>query len=270
MQRWLGVLTTIRATALPILGGLVFFAGLMGVSQGLVAWNAAATPTIPWFPVPALALVGAVTWWVNRRWPLRLARPAGRPAYTYVLLMTYALLCLGVLESWLNDLTIGAPLWPDEAVSASFQLTFVLVIPFIAAVLAEVGFRGLMQTALEKVLPAWPMLLLIAVINYLMHFYDPDQAGQFVRLIMLNLAWGYITWRTQSLRPALVGHVAMNVCIPLLQYASQLYGPGPVPFGDFQPGTLAFFAVSGVAALTAALAIGRDKWGQSKNLTFDD
>ena len=62
-----------------------------------------------------------------------------------------------------------------------------------------------MQTALEKVLPAWPMLLLIAVINYLMHFYDPDQAGQFVRLITLNLAWGYVTWRTQSLRPALVG-----------------------------------------------------------------
>ena len=132
------------------------------------------------------------------------------------------------------------------------------MIPFIAALLAEVGFRGLMQTALEKVLPLWPMLLLIAVINYLMHFYDPDQAGQFVRIISLNLVWGYITWRTQSLRPALAGHVAMNIGNPLLQYGSEHYGPGPVPFGDFPPETLAISAVSGVVALVAALYVGKD------------
>ena len=106
-------------------------------------------------------------------------------------------------------------------------------------------------------MPVWPMLLLIAVINYLMHFYDPDQAGQFVRLITLNLAWGYVTWRTQSLRPALVGHVAMNVCVPLLHYASEQFGRGPMPFGDFPPGALALVAVGGVAALTAALVIDR-------------
>ena len=252
------MLEKIRATVLPILGGLVFFAGLMGVSQGLVAWNAALSPALPWFPIPALVLVLAASWWVNRRWPIRLARPAPGRAYAFSLLMTYAVICLGVLESWQNDLTTPAPAWPDEAVSAGFQLTFLLVIPFIAAVLAEVGFRGLMQTALEKVLPLWPMLLLIAVINYLMHFYDPDQAGQFVRLISLNLAWGYITWRTQSLRPALAGHIAMNIGIPLLQYGSEHYGPGPVPFGDFPPQTLAISAVSGVVALAAALYVGKD------------
>jgi len=257
------VLKTILATVLAVLGGLVFFAGLMGISQGIVAWNAAVSPTIPWFLVPALALVGAAIWWVNRRWPLRLNRPAGGRAYAYVLLMTYAVLCLGVLESWLNDLTLPAPSWPDEAVSTGFQLTFLLVIPFIAAALAEVGFRGLMQTALEKVLPAWPMLLLIAVINYLMHFYDPDQAGQFVRMIALNLTWGYVTWRTQSLRPALAAHVAMNICIPLLHYGSEHFGPGPVPFGDFPPGTLAIAVVSGIVALAAALVIGRSLPGRT-------
>ena len=242
---------------LPILGALVFFAGLMGISQGLVAWNAAVTPTIAWFPLPALALVIAATWWVNRRWPLRLDRPAGGRAYAVVLLLTYAVICLGVLESWLNDLTIPAPAWPDESVSAGFQLTFLFALPFIAAVLAEIGFRGLMQTALEKVLPLWPMLLLIAVINYLMHFYDPNQAGQFVRLIALNLSWGYVTWRTQSLRPAIAGHVAMNIGIPVLQYGSEHYGSGPVPFGAFPASALAISAVTGVVALAAALTIGK-------------
>lgn len=244
-----------RATVLPILGGLAFFAGVMGVSQGLVAWNAAASPEFPWFPVPALVLVLAASWWASRRWPIRLARPAGGRAYAFALLMTYAVLCLGVLESWLNDLTIAAPAWPDEAVSGSFQLAFLLVLPFIAAVLAEVGFRGLMQTALEKVLPLWPMLLLIAAINYLMHFFDPNQAGQFVRLITLNLVWGYITWRSQSLRPALVAHVAMNIAVPMVQYGSEQYGRGPVPFGEFPGSALLGAALSGVIALAAALFV---------------
>ena len=29
----------------------------MGASQGFVAWNAALSPAVPWFPLPALALV---------------------------------------------------------------------------------------------------------------------------------------------------------------------------------------------------------------------
>ncbi len=247
------MLGKIRATALPILGGLAFFSIPMGISQGLVAWNAAISPTVPWFPVPALGLVLAASWWVNRRWPVRLGRPAGARAYAYALLMTYAVVCLGVLEARLNELTLPAPAWPDEAVSAGFQLAFLLVLPFIASVLAEFGFRGLMQTALEKVLPLWPMLLLIAAINYLMHFFDPNQAGQFVRLITLNLAWGYITWRTRSLRPALVAHVAMNIAVPVLQYGSEQYGRGPVPFGEFPGSALLGAALTGVIALAAAL-----------------
>ncbi len=251
------MLERFRQIILPVSGGLLFFSGLMGISQGLVAWNAALSPTIPWFPIPALVLIVFATWWVNRRWPLRLAQAASGRAYVVILLATYSVICLGVLESWWNDLTIPAPAWPDEIVSAPFQLVFLLVIPFIAAVLAEVGFRGLMQTALEKVLPVWPMLLLIAVINFLMHFFDPDQADQVVRMITLNIAWGYITWRVQSIRPVLVAHIVMNIAVPLLQYGSEHFGPGPVSFGAFPFSTLMISAVSGIVALVAAMVIGK-------------
>jgi hypothetical protein len=50
----------------------------------------------------------------------------------------------------------------------------------------------------------------------------------------------------------------MNIGIPLLQYGSEHYGPGAVPFGDFPPQTLAISAVSGVVALTAALYISKN------------
>ena len=207
----------------------------MAVSQGLVAFNAAVSPTIPWFPAPVLALILLATWGVNRRWPIRIAQPASGRAYAFALLATYAVVSFGVLESWLNDMTETAPAWPSQDVSASFQIMFLLVFPFVVTLLAEVGFRGLMQTALEKILPLWPMLFLIAVLNYLMHFYNPDVAGMFVRIICMNLVWGYITWRAQSLRPALVAHVVMNIAVPLLQYASEQYGPGPFRLGIFQP-----------------------------------
>ena len=252
------MLETTRAVLLPVAGGLVFFAGLMGATQALVALNAAVSPGLPWFPIPALALVLVVSAWVNRRWPLRLARPAGARAYGVAVLATYGVISLGVLESWLNELTTPAPAWPDDAVSKPFQLSFLLVIPFVAAVLAELGFRGLIQTALEKLMPLWPMLFFIAVINFLMHFYDPNQGGQMLRLLALNLAWGYVTWRTQSLRPALVAHVAMNIAIPVLQYGSEHYGPGPVPFGDFPASTLVLSALTGMVALGAAIYFSKD------------
>lgn len=251
------MLEQVRATVVPILRGLLFFSLVMGVSQGIVALNAGLSPAIPWFPVPILGLVYAGTRWANRRWPLRLGRPVGARAYAVTLLMTYAVLCLGVVESWWHELTLPAPAWPDESVSSGFQLTFLIILPFIAAVLAEVGFRGLMQTALEKVVPLWPMLLLIAVINFLMHFYDPEQVNQVVRLLALNIVWGYMTWRVQSLRPALTGHIAMNIVIPVWHYASERYGPGPLAVGDFSTTTLAIAVLSGAVAMLVALFMSK-------------
>jgi membrane protease YdiL (CAAX protease family) len=232
---------------------------LMGISQGLVALNANLSPAIPWFPIPALVIIFLATGWVRSRWPIRLIQPVVplTRAYAFALLITYAVICMGIIEAWLNNLTLKAPSWPDQSLSDGFQITFLLVIPLIAAWLAEVGFRGLVQTPLEKILPLWPMLFLIAVINYLMHFYDPDQGGQLLRLLGLNFAWGYITWRVQSIRPALAGHIAMNICIPLWHYGSERFGPGPLAFGEFGAVTLVVFSLTGAAALIVALFVSR-------------
>ncbi len=91
-----------------------------------------------------------------------------------------------------------------------------------------------------------------------MHFYDPEQNSQWLRFIALNLVFGYVTWRTQSILPALVAHVLMNIFEPLASYLSEQYGPGPAPFGDFPPSTLAISAGSGLFALALALYIGKD------------
>ncbi len=242
---------------LPIVWGLVLFTLLIGASQAIVGLNVALSPAVPWFPLPAWLLLAAASWWANRRWPFRLNAAAGGRAYAVIVLLTCGVISLGVIESWWHDVTIPAPTWPDETLSATFQLMYLFTLPLIAAVLAELYFRGLMQTALEKVISVWPMLILIAVLNFLMHFYDPHMFSQMFRLLALNVVWGWVTWRTQSLRPALFAHVAMNIGTAALQYGSENYGPGPVPFGDFTPGTLAILAVSGIIALVAGLQLGK-------------
>ena len=76
-------------------------------------------------------------------------------------------------------------------------------------------------------------------------------------LIALNIVWGWITWRTQSIRPALAAHVAMNIGIAALQVWMENFGPGPLEFGSFQSSTVIIWAVIGIVALAAGLMLCR-------------
>jgi membrane protease YdiL (CAAX protease family) len=230
--------------------GLAYFAILMGLSMALAGVNASVSPNIPWFPLPALVGITAVTIWVQRYWPLRLNRPS--PTHTHrlyalALCATLAAMCISLIEASMHGLTRTGPLWEGE-VSAAFQLAFLLVIPFIASVLAELAFRGVIQTELEKWLPLWPMLFIIAALNAAFHFYDPEQASQWVRFITLNLGFGYVTWLAQSLWPALLAHVTMNIIEPIAETVL-----GPVALGDLSTMTLVLIGALGSAALGTSL-----------------
>lgn len=247
-------LSQLRAVLVPVVTALLVFMLSMGICQGLVAGNAWLSPTLPWFPVATGLVVWMVIRWSGQRWPLRLGKPHRSlgPACAVSVLLTAAILCVAVLENAWHGLVIPAPLWPDDNVSPNFQLVYLLVLPLLAAVLAEVAFRGSMQTQLESVLPLWPMLVLIAVLNMLMHFYDPHQFAQAFRLIALNLAWGYVTWRSQSLWPAMVGHVAMNMAVLTIQYGAENYGSGPIDYGALPAGVLVAWLLGGLGLTVVA------------------
>lgn len=242
----------ISGALLAVLAGLAYFVLLMSVSQGLAAVNASVTPGIPWFPVPALLLIGLVTRWVAGRWPLRLSQPRREPRwplYAFAVLATFAAMCLAILEGARHGLTRTAPGWPGD-VPALFNWVFLFTLPLIASVLAEVGFRGIMQTALEKIMPLWPMLLMLAILNALFHFYDPEQSSQWLRFISLNLVFGYITWYAQSILPALAAHIGMNIVEPL---AERVYGP--VALGSLTGSMLTGIGIIGCAALAVGVVL---------------
>lgn len=233
-----------------VVAALVLFAAIIGLCQGLAAANARWSPTLPWFPLPALALLAAGVWFAHSRWGLRLTHPPGVPwrkAYAFALLGTVAAVGVSVLEASFNGLTRSAPAWPGVD-TAAFNLAFLITLPFVAAVMAEVAFRGIIQTLLEKTWPIWLVLLFVAVINGLMHFYDPDQMQQWLRFLSLNGVWGYITWRSQSLLPALTAHVAMNVVEPVGELLL-----GPTDMASLPPVALLLTGLMIFVTATAAL-----------------
>lgn len=234
--------------------GLAYFTLMIGVSQAIAAANAELTPFVPWFPLPTLLLIVAVTRRVAARWPIRLQvskRERQAPLYGFALLATLAAMCLAVLEGAANGLVRTAPTW-NSGVSPTFDWAFLFTLPLVASVLAEVGFRGIMQTALEKVMPLWPMLLLLAVLNALFHFYDPDQSSQWLRFISLNLVFGYITWYAQSIGPALVAHISMNFVEPVLEFVY-----GPIALGEITASGLISVGALGCVSFIAAILLLR-------------
>ena len=239
---------------LVILGGFVFFNVLMGISMYLVFLNVDVTPTLPWFPIPALVLIVVATWLLNRRWNIRLSVPANVPwvrVYAFSFLAMLAAKCIKGLEGVYHSVTLEAPAAP-EGVSTVFGLVFLLLVPFFAAVLAEISYRGVMQTRIEKLLPLWPTLLILAAVNTLSHIGFTDISTQWIYLMAMNIGFGYTAWMARSIVPAIVMHVVMNVLFPGSQYLW-----GPFALGELAAPGIATIAVLAVGLATAAIWLAR-------------
>ena len=194
---------------------------------------------------------------IARRWDIRLGRPRGdsgtrRRLYLAGLTGTLAAMCIAVLEDAWFGLTRQAVPTPD-GVTAAFVVSVVIVVPLVASILAEVAFRGIMQTRFERYVPLWPTLLTLAVLNALFHFYDPEQSAHWARFIALNIAFGYVTWLARSIRPALVAHIAMNVVEPVSEF---IYGP--IAMQELPAAALAAAALTGAISFAVTVIVARN------------
>ncbi len=242
--------------AATVLGGLVYFNVLMGVSMQVAFFNAGWSPTVPWFPVPLLALIWLVTWWVKGRWNIRLTVPPNVPwlrVYAFSFLAMFAAKSIKGLEGAYHGTTLAAPAFP-QGVSTGFGLVFLLMVPIIAGVLAEITFRGIMQSRFEAVAPLWPTLVVLAIINTLSHMGFTDLSTQWIYLMAMNIGFGYTAYMAQSIIPVIVVHAVMNVIFPGAQYLW-----GPFALGELSGLSLAAIAVFGTALTATAVWLARSK-----------
>lgn len=235
-----------------IVGSLVLFIGAMGLCIGLVFANAKLSPGLPWFPLPVLALIVAVAAWSERQFGIGLQRPVPLDART--LLMTAGVAVFGVaacvLQGALAGLTRVAETGPPGT-SPLFQFSYAVLLSVAPAALAEVAFRGVMQTGLARLWGAWPAILVVAAINTAAHRWGPELAGQWAAYFVSLAAAGWLRSVTGSLWPPLLAHVAANLVTALA-----LWQWGPFAQGGIGGAGLVVVALLQAGGIGLAVGMG--------------
>jgi len=86
-------------------------------------------------------------------------------------------------------------------------VTMFLALTVAAPVVEELLFRGFLQNALTKYVPIWGAILLSSFLFALVHLQPYAIPG----LMSLSIAFGYLYYRTGSLRTNIILHMANNV-----------------------------------------------------------
>jgi membrane protease YdiL (CAAX protease family) len=92
------------------------------------------------------------------------------------------------------------------------QALLIMAVAVIAPVLEELLFRGLLQTALIKYLPAWAAILGAAVVFALVH----GQVYAFPALVTMGAVFGVLYYKTGSLRVTILAHALNNAAALIL------------------------------------------------------
>jgi len=139
-----------------------------------------------------------------------------------------------------NALNYTIPL-PPQALNVTVvdQVAMLFGVVILAPVVEELLFRGVLQSAYER---RGPVLAIVSstVLFIMIH----QELAQSIALVPVTLALGYVTWRTDSVVPAIVIHLVNNGQAML---ASALVGTA---FGRW-----VFVPSAGAAAIGAGIAL---------------
>ena len=140
--------------------------------------------------------------------------------WQFLLLSVIGLLALIPVVQWTGTLFDGLP-WPqwvrdleegqmeliEKVLTQDFSLIFTIsMLALTPAICEEVLFRGFVQRQAERRLGIWGGIIFSGVIFGLYHL----RVTQAVPLSLLGIFMAYLTWRTRSLWPAMLVHLANN------------------------------------------------------------
>jgi len=145
---------------------------------------------------------------------LRMANPR------FLFLSILALIALIPIVQWTGSVSDSLP-WPDwireleqaqmdlieGVLTHDFSLVFsISMLALTPAICEEVLFRGFVQRQAERALGAWRGIAFSGIIFGLYHL----RLTQAIPLSILGVFMAYVTWRSRSLLPAMLIHLANN------------------------------------------------------------
>jgi membrane protease YdiL (CAAX protease family) len=246
---------TFRTLLNAVVLSLLYFAVVMGISMACVVLNSRWSPDLVWFPLPVIALLAGSVYWADKSWHIGLSHPAGVPwlrVYAIGIALTVFGVCVGATQGVFTDKIRAIEVYGAD-VSPLFQMTYAFVMSVFAAILAEVTFRGIMQTRIHTVLSLWPTIFIVAFINLLAHRWSPELVLNSFGAFVILAAWTYLRWLSHSLWPPLIVHSLCN-----LVFAIAVWFGGPIAYAELAGGTIALIVVTGLASLAVTIYLARD------------
>ncbi len=242
----------IRVLAGSLIGGSVFFFGVIYFTIATTVYNAQWTPSFLWFPIVTLGVLCVATILIQRQWDIGLSLPADVPwnrvwalAVTATLAGTAVSTLQGVYEGTTRAVATG-----PAGISPALVPIYVYLMSITPGLVAEVGFRGIMQTWLQKVVGMWAAIMVVAIINTLAHPWESVQTGWL--MVVILACWGYIRAVSGSLIPALVAHGGHALVM-----TTALWFWGPWDRGAMGTTSVVLVVIVGVVAFALSFYLGR-------------
>lgn len=242
--------------ALALVFGVGFFGVVMGGAIAAIRLNVSLQPELAWFPLPLtiLLLAGAylAEWFgqigFSRAGPARLSN---KRIWLIAALITNAGVMACAFQGYFTGYVRDAELLPD--VDLTFQRTYAIYMSVFAAALAEISFRGIMQTRLQALLTPWSVIVLIGLLNVFSHRWDTDILQNGIGWFVVLAGWTWLRWLSQSLWPPLVMHVLINCIVALwIWYA------GPIVHAAMPAYMVAVVALVGAVSLVLSWRLSRE------------
>ncbi len=141
------------------------------------------------------------------RWQFLLLSVVGLLALIPVVQWTGTLFDSLPWPQWIRDLEEGQMELIEKVLTQDFSLLFTIsMLALTPAICEEILFRGYVQRQAERRLGIWGGIIFSGVIFGLYHL----RVTQAVPLSLLGIFMAYLTWRTRSLWPAILVHLANN------------------------------------------------------------
>ncbi|HET6347745.1 MAG TPA: type II CAAX endopeptidase family protein [Candidatus Krumholzibacteria bacterium] len=215
-------------------GGLVFLILQSGWSL-LIVTNMKVAPSIPWSVPLALLYLWVAFQYFNGRWKpastskarqesMR-ARRLSRHEWPTALAATAAVIVFIISTTIISYRMIRIPAedmgLPET--SGAMLYAVLLMVSIVAGVSEEAGFRGYMQTALEKRYGAVFAVGVSAVMFWLAHLNHANGVPRVVSLCIMGASLGIITVCARSILPAMLAHATADSII----FVGSAAGIGP-------------------------------------------
>lgn len=133
-------------------------------------------------------------------------------ACQFILVPLVSLPVLWLTNEDLDELEESARALTDRATGAGGVILLTLMVVAVAPVAEEVFYRGMLQRVLTRRLPAWPSMIITAVVFGASHL----QPLQFPALVAFGLVLAYIAHRTGRLGLNVWAHVGFNATTVVL------------------------------------------------------